>query len=518
MDRQIAEKKWDLVVIGGGVTGAGVFREAVRNGCSVLLVEQNDFAWGTSSRSSKMVHGGLRYLKEGRFLLTRTSVKERERLLREAPGLVEPLEILVPVYSDVGPGKRALEIGLSIYGIMAHEKQHSYLNPTLFQSLVPDIKTENLIGGYRFWDAQVDDARLVLRLINEGIADGGVAMNYTIASRIQRNADDYVERLFLQDVESKEEVWVNTKAIVNATGSWAETLHPSPKSNLHLRALRGSHLILPLDRIPVSQAVSFIHPADKRPIFITPWEGCMLCGTTDVDHEDNLSDEPKASKLEIQYLLDGIRHYFPSLDIRLEDCIASMAGVRPVLSEGKLPPSKESRENVVWVDNGLVTVTGGKLTTFRKMAFETLRAVRPFLPALPKNLKDDPVFERLPPEMPEDMGVAPGIWRRLFGRYGNNAESLIRMSKPEDLELIPGTHFVWAELPHAAGREQIRHLSDLLLRRVRIGVLLSKGGIELMSRVEALCRSVLPWDDKRWDAEKRDYAKLVENAYAIPSS
>ena len=144
------DKQWDLVVIGGGITGAGVFREAVRIGLKVLLVEQNDFAWGTSSRSSKMVHGGLRYLKEGRFLLTRTSVQERERLLKESPGLIEPLKILVPVYSDHGPGKQALNIGLAIYGLMAHEKQHVYYEAKEFRDLVPGVKQKNLVGGFSF--------------------------------------------------------------------------------------------------------------------------------------------------------------------------------------------------------------------------------------------------------------------------------------------------------------------------------------------------------------------------------
>ena len=332
MDLTSLDDHWDLVVIGGGVTGAGVFRESVRCGLNVLLVEKNDFAWGTSSRSSKMVHGGLRYLKEGKFLLTRTAVRERERLLGEAPGLVEPLEMLIPVYSDHGPGKRALEVGLSIYGFMAHEKQHNFLSPRLCQSLVPDLRMENLVGGFRFWDAKVDDARLVLRLIEEGCARGGTALNYVGVERINRDTDGRVTGVTLKDKETGEQKSVAAGAVINATGAWAEKLHASPKENLHLRPLRGSHLIFSRADLPVGQTVSFFHRQDKRPVFISPWEGAVLLGTTDIDHETDLDAEPATSRGEADYLMQGLRDAFPSLKTHLSSCIATLAGVRPVLS------------------------------------------------------------------------------------------------------------------------------------------------------------------------------------------
>jgi glycerol-3-phosphate dehydrogenase len=508
---------FDLVVVGGGVTGSGVFREATRAGLSVLLVEQNDFAWGTSSRSSKMVHGGLRYLKEGRFLLTRTAVKERERLLREAPGLVEPLEILVPIYDDQSPSKRALELGLSIYGLMAMEKQHSYLNEQLLRSLVPDIKTDNLQGGFRFWDAQVDDARLVLRLINEGCSEGGCALNYTKLVKLHRDEDNKITGVTVTDTETSETRRIKTGAVVNATGSWAERLHPSPKANLHLRALRGSHLIFSTQTIPVSHTVSFVHPEDQRPIFVSPWEGGILLGTTDMDHAEGLENDPVISKEEVKYLLDGVNLFLPRLNIGSDDCISTLSGVRPVLSEGKLPPSKESRDNVIWTEDGLVTVTGGKLTTFRKMAMDTLKAARPFLPPLPDPFKEsDPIFLEIDDELPTGTEVPRAVWRRLCGRYGQAARDLALNAKTEDLSYIPGTKTVWAELPHTAANENIRHLSDLLLRRVRIGLLTPNGGKACMDRIKTLCEPVLPWDAHRWEEEIAAYFKLYNQAYSIP--
>ena len=510
------DKKWDLVVIGGGITGAGIFREAVRIGLKVLLVEQKDFAWGTSSRSSKMVHGGLRYLKEGRFLLTRTSVKERERLLKESPGLVEPMEILVPVYSDHGPGKQILGFGLSIYGLMAHEKQHTYFDSGSFIKMAPEIKQDKLVGGFSFYDAKVDDARLVMRLINEGVLAGGTAVNYTQANDIIRNKKGRIKGVLVEDVETNETKELIVDTIINATGSWAEKIHLSPKKGFHLRPLRGSHIILFADALPVTKAISFIHPDDNRPIFLTPWEGGILVGTTDMDHEQSLSKEPFISEQEFAYLLRGVNVHYPSAALSYEQCISTFAGVRPVLSKGGLSPSQESRESVIWKDKGLITVTGGKLTTFRKMAFDALKAAKSFLSSSIKTIQSEPVFVKVPLNLFGDDSVSKETWLRLYGRYGFFAEMIVKNASKEDLQMIPGTHTIWAEIKHAAEHEKVRHLSDLLLRRVRLGILTPDGGREHLDRIENICKNILPWDEKQWADEKKMYLNLWKTAHGIP--
>lgn len=509
-------EKWDLIVIGGGITGAGIFREAVRMGYKTLLIEQKDFAWGTSSRSSKMVHGGLRYMAQGKFLLTLTSVREREKLLKEAPGLVETMEVLVPVYSDQKPGKHALNIGLSIYGLMALEKQHTYFNKKEFIELVPDVKKNQLVGGFQFLDAQVDDARLVLRLINESVESGGSAVNYTKVTEIVRNPDGMVTGVKVEEEEAGETKLFSTELVINATGSWAEKFHPSPTPNLHLRPLRGSHVIISKEALPINQTISFIHPDDKRPVFATIWEGRIMIGTTDLDHSEDLSKEPSATKAEVRYLLDGINAYFPEHKLTTKDCIATLAGVRPVLSEGKLDPSKESRENVVWSDKGLVTVTGGKLTTFRKMAFDTLKTALPSLSKKEKKAENEPVFARINGSYDNGSTISENAKKRLYGRYGKAAEELIIMSSPDDLQEIPGTNTLWAELPFTAKHESVRHLEDLLLRRVRIGLLLPEGGKEYLDKIQKLCKSILPWDEKKWEEEKEAYVKLWQETYSVP--
>jgi glycerol-3-phosphate dehydrogenase len=507
---------WDLIIIGGGITGAGIFREAARMGLTAILIEQRDFAWGTSSRSSKLVHGGLRYLKEGHFKMTKIAVEERERLLREAPGLVESLGFLLPIYEDQRPGKRTMQVGLSLYDIMARERQHHYYDSEKFKHMVPHINSNGLKGGFEFLDAQVDDSRLVLRLINEAVASGAYALNYTAVKHINRNADGRVAGVRVEDVETQATKQLTSAAVINATGSWAEKLHPSPEPQRHLRPLRGSHLVFPADALPLTKGFSFIHPVDNRAVFVVPWEGAVLVGTTDLDHAENLLVEPKITEEEVIYLMQGVKAMFPSLDISLQDCLCAFAGIRPVLSEGKLKPSEESREHVVWTDQGLITVTGGKLTTFRRLAMDALKAAKPFLPPDIKISRKAPAFDEVPQKPLLGYGLTPQIWRRLYGRYGMAAETLVRKAKHKDLSIIPGTHTIWAELPYVAQNEQIRHLTDLLLRRVRIGLLTPEGGKAYLKRIKKLCQKVLPWDRRRWKEETKTYLAHWIHAHALP--
>ena len=516
MSVETLPENWDLIIIGGGITGAGILRESSRMGLRVLLAEQKDFAWGTSSRSSKLVHGGLRYLKEGRPLLTKASVEERERLLIEAPGLVEALWFLVPVYRRHGLSKWTLVAALSIYDLLARKRQHRFYEDKEFLMLAPRINKEELVGGFRFFDAQVDDARLVLRLITESVALGAHAENYLTVREIIRNSQGEVVAVAVEDTETGGTRSLSTRAVINATGSWAEKLHPSPEPKRHLRLLRGSHLVFPSWIFPISEAVSFFHAADNRPIVLIPWEGAVLLGTTDIDHKEDLSVEPSITEEEVQYLMQGLQAQFPSLDVSLKECISTFAGVRPVLSKGKLPPSKESREHVVWVNKGLVTVTGGKLTTFRRLAWGALKAARPFLPASRMTRQSGPIFSPMPGKPKEDFGLPLQVWRRLYGRYGEGANELVRMAAPEDLVPIPTTPTLWAELPFAARHEKVRHLTDLLLRRVRIGLLTPEGGKGHLGRIKRLCEPVLSWDKERWEEEVDMYLDQWRHAHALP--
>ena len=518
------DQDWDVIVVGGGITGAGILREATRLGLRTLLVEKRDFGWGTSSRSSKLVHGGLRYLKERKVRLTRASVHERERLLDEGPGLIDPLGFLLATYEGDRPGRWTYSAGLSIYDLLALQWSHRRYSPEDFQMLAPHISQPGLKGGFRYGDAQTDDARLVLRLIREAVADGALALNYVTAREILRDRTLHTAPAVgvrLRDEASHDSpagrtVKVYGKVVINATGAWADQLRGQVGAPPGIRPLRGSHLIFPAWRLPVAQAVSFLHPVDRRPVFIFPWEGITLVGTTDVDHEQPLDDEPRIEPDEVAYLMAAVEAQFPSLQLSLNDVISTFAGVRPVIGSGKADPSKESRDHVVWEENGLLTVTGGKLTTFRLIALDALDAVRDRLPELPPMDKGVPVLNQVDVELPGAEYLDEAAVRCLLGRYAADAPALVAAAKPGELEPIPGTRTLWAELRWAARAEGVVHLDDLLLRRVRLGHLLLQGGKSLLPQIRAICQPELGWHDVRWEVEEAAYLDLVQRCYGLP--
>ncbi|UCC51572.1 MAG: glycerol-3-phosphate dehydrogenase/oxidase [Anaerolineaceae bacterium] len=509
-------QEWDIIVIGGGITGAGILREATKLGLHVLLVEQRDFAWGTSSRSSKLVHGGLRYLKEGNIMLTRASVQEREQLLRDGPGLIEPLDFLLATYDGDSPGRLTYGAGLTIYDLLALRWSHRYYSTQDFRLMAGNLSYEGLEGGYRYGDAQTDDARLVLRIIREAVAGGGTALNYVKAEQLVRNKSGQVTGVQLRNLESNKVANVLAPVIINATGAWADRLRHQLDATARIRPLRGSHLIFPDWRLPVAQAVSFLHPIDGRPVFLFPWEGVTLVGTTDVDYNASLEEEPGITAEEVAYLMAAVEARYPMLGISLDDIIASFAGVRPVIGSGKENPSEESRDHVIWQEDGLITVTGGKLTTFRLVAFDVLDKVRHFLPDLPDIDKELPILDQIDKGLPDHTALDETTQRRLLGRYGVDAYALVETAQDGELEPISGTPILWAELRWAARAEGVVHLDDLLLRRVRLGLMIHQGGKSLLSHIRSICQPELAWDDSRWRKEESAYLSLWQRCYALP--
>ena len=511
-------RKWNLIVVGGGITGAGIFREATRLGLSALLVEKRDFGWGTSSRSSKLVHGGLRYLKERKLHLTRVSVHERERLLHQGPGLIDPLGFLLATYKGDRPGRWIYGAGLSVYDLLALQWTHEHYSADDFQMLAPHISHKGLTGGFRYGDAQTDDARLVLRVIREAVADGGLALNYAAAEGVIKSENSsLVEGVRLRDQVTGRQLEVSGTVVINATGAWADRLREQVGVPARIRPLRGSHLIFPSWRLPVAQAISFLHPVDRRPVFIFPWECITLVGTTDVDHDQPLDEEPRISGEEVAYLMAAVEAQFPALQLGLDDIISTFAGVRPVIGSGHADPSKESRDHVVWEEDGLLTVTGGKLTTFRLIALDALRSVRKRLPDLSPLDDEVPVLNQVDLTLPGAEHLTELTRRRLLGRYGADAPALVQAAEPGELEPIPSTEILWAELRWAARAEGVVHLDDLLLRRVRLGHLLGEGGESILPRIRTICQTELGWDDTRWEGEEAEYLRLWQSAYSLPA-
>lgn len=493
---QALAPRYDLIVIGGGITGAGILHEAAACGARTLLVEQHDFASGTSSASSKLIHGGLRYLKTGQWRLTLESVRERQHLLREAAGLVEPQPFLMPVYRGVRPGKTVLRLGLWLYDRMAGQASSRWVDAARALEFEPELRREGLLGALLYEDARTDDARLVLRLILDALQAGAQVRNYCRAVELLRE-NSRVAGVRLRD-ESGEEREIAAKIVINATGAWTATLPGAPP----LRPLRGSHFVFPLDKLPIRRAVSWLHPRDRRPVFAYPWEGVALYGTTDLDHETRV-EQPRMSRAEAEYLLEGLAHQFPALHLRAADAIACYAGVRPVVAGGKANPSAESRESVLWSEPGLIGITGGKLTTFRITARQVLLEAAKQRPALAPCTRAAR-FSR----------AAAHASVRQQGRLGAAAQRFLAETMTAERRPIAGTLYSMAELRWAARHEYVRHLDDLLLRRTRLGLVMPHGARELLPELRALCQAELGWDEAQWQDEQRRYLGRWQQAHS----
>jgi glycerol-3-phosphate dehydrogenase len=526
------ESQWDLLVVGGGITGAGIYREAARLGLKVLLVEQQDFAWGTSSRSSKMVHGGLRYLGSGQFGLANDSVKERQNLMNELPGLVNPLPFMMAHYKGVFPGPWIFDKLLAVYDFMAGQRYRHFFKKGIGDFLVPGINTQRLKGATQFSDAVTDDARLVLRVLHDGNNDGGTALNYlkAVDTLIETNDQNVkqVRGLRLKDQVSGDQFEVSANVVINATGAWTDELRQTLGQQKVIRPLRGSHLVVPFWRLPTAFTVSFFHADDKRPVFVFPWEGVTVIGTTDLDHQQDETSESSITSEEVSYLLAAANHQFHDAHLAPKDVRATWSGVRPVVSKHQEQsadtsrpnkPSDEKREHAVWDDHGLISVAGGKLTTYRLIALDVLQKAAPYLSIPDSQLTTNSHFE---PQFVDARvtGLSTEAKKRLSGRYGESAGDIIVQAKTSQFELqkIATTDTLWAELIWACQSESVQHLDDLLLRRTRIGLLLDRGAAEIFDELKIICQQYLFWDDLTWQAERSRYQKIIDQHYSLPGA
>ncbi|WP_100640877.1 glycerol-3-phosphate dehydrogenase/oxidase [Marinobacter salexigens] len=522
---QNGPQTFDVVVVGGGITGAGIAREAAGSGLKTLLVEQKDFAWGTSSRSSKMVHGGLRYLGSGQYKLTRDAVTERQRLMAEAPGLIEPLRFIMPHFQRQFPGPRLFQILLRVYDWIARSKSRHFLTPGQAMQWVPGLNTEKLSAASGFTDAVTDDARLVQRVITEARQDGAWCLNYVKALRVIRK-EGQVSGLELQAENEPNPFAVDTPLIINATGVWADRLQSQNNSEapMTIRPLRGSHLVLPWQALPVSCTVSLLHPDDKRPVFAFPWAGTTVLGTTDLDHPESLDKEPHITDEEAEYLLRIAGRLFPGATVSRDNVLSTWSGVRPVVmaaqkAANSKAPSKESREHEFREDKGLISIAGGKLTTFRLIAREALtRGLHDEVLLRPQS---DPVFRRSP-SAPKPANISRQNWQRLTGYYGSDLPSVLTagpatlVSDDTTNCTVPG-ELLWAEVVWACAQEDVQHLDDLMLRRTRLGLIAPEGGRALLPKLKHYCQSVLNWDDEQWHFEENRYLALWNQAYSLPN-
>jgi glycerol-3-phosphate dehydrogenase len=530
----LAGERFDLVVIGGGITGAGVALDAASRGFSVALVEKADFASGTSGRSSKLIHGGLRYLQRLDLSLVREALRERQLMVKLAPHLVRPLAMVVPAFAGARPD-RLVGIGLNLYDAMAapslrarrrgrraaedapgtepSSARHRLITGDQVLELLPALARRHPTAGYLFHDCQADDARLVLTVLSEAERFGAVCANRAAVTELRLGDDGRAAGVTVLDRERQIEFTVRAANVVSATGVWADRIRPGGR---HTEAQmptiapsRGTHLVIAHRDLPL-RAGAIVPAGEGRSIFALPWLGHSLIGTTDVHYAGDI-DHVRPSDADIEYLLSAVNRFFAT-DLHRGDLTGAYAGVRPLISSGDARRSVDiSRKAELYeTSSGMITITGGKLTTWRRMAKLAVdRIVQRDGRRAPCRTHQIPLGQPVDPAgLPSVSGVSEPSRRALAQRYGHAAQQLLdaaRRDRQLARPILEGLPDLLAEAPFAARYEQARSVGDVLLRRTRLGLV---EGARLCAhddhaplRVARAMATELGWDGRRVAAE-----------------
>jgi glycerol-3-phosphate dehydrogenase len=525
---RMASEEFDVVVVGGGIVGAGVALDAATRGLSVAVVEARDFASGTSSRSSKLIHGGLRYLEQYNFDLVREALTERGLLLqRIAPHLVRPVPFLFPL-THHGWERGYVGAGIALYDALAFSMgstrgvpRHRHLLRRQALRLAPALRKDAFVGAIQYWDAQMDDARYVMTVLRTAAAYG-----VQVASRTQcvgfLREGERVTGVRIRDLESGAESQVRAKQVVNATGVWTDDIQElvGGRGQIHVRASKGIHLVVPRDRI--HSATGIILRTEKSVLFVIPWGRHWIIGTTDTPWDlDKV--HPAASKVDIEYVLEHVNAVL-NTPLTPDDVEGVYAGLRPLLYGESAETSKLSREHVVAHPvPGLVIVAGGKFTTYRVMAKDAVDAVAHGLDEkVPESctvsitLVGGEGFQALwnsRNRLAQTSGLHVARIEHLLRRYGTLIEDLLALIRERpDLgrPLTGADDYLRAEIVYAAGHEGARHLNDVLARRTRISIETWDRGFGVAEEAAELLAPVLGWEKDQIEREVEYYQKRVE--------
>lgn len=531
--RRLAEESFDVLVIGGGVTGAGVALDAASRGLRTALVEKADFASGTSSKSSKMVHGGIRYLQQREFRLVYENLAERQRLLDNAPHLVSPLPFLIPLFGRDGVVSKAVARSYSsalwmydLTGGWRIGERHREVSKEEALAHLRTLDTAHLVAGFLYFDARADDARLTLSIARTAAVEYGAAVaNYTPVVRLTTGADGAADGAVVRPVPDDEssDFAVRARVVVNATGVWADAVRALDEGahTREIRPAKGVHVTVPAERMPCDIAAVIPVPKDKRSIFVVSWPGTDLVylGTTDTDYEGPL-DDPVCTPEDVDYLLDAANGVTTSKLTR-SDVTGVWAGLRPLLvpdsgrhlSERTADLSR--RHTVRTSPHGVVTVTGGKLTTYRKMAQDTVDAVVTRLGESPRRRRCVTKSLRLvgATTKPRDPVTQAQPHARLLGRYGTDASAVLALAegRPDLLQpVVAGLPYTGAELLYAVREEMACTMEDLLARRTRASIQRAHATMEAAPAVAALVAADLGWSDATAADQAVRFAKGCE--------
>ncbi len=545
----IAGQRFEVVVIGGGITGAGVALDAASRGYSVALLERDDYAAGTSSRSSKMVHGGLRYLQNFDLGLVREALLERQLMVQLAPHLVYPTPFLVPSLGEERRDRR-VGIGLNMYDVMAttrvgrsrremrsarEDDEDSYWSPDRHRTIdrdevvemVPSLAPRDPKDAYLFYDCQTDDVRLVLTVLGEAERFGAVMLNGAEVTEVI-SSGGLARGVAFVEAESGERFEVEADNVVNATGVWADRVRPEEvleeEDVPRIAPSRGTHVLLDRADLSTGSAACIVPAGESRAIFALPWYGRTLVGTTDNDFDGDI-DNPRPGDEEIAYLLDAVNAFF-GVSLTQSDLVGAYAGVRPLISTGDPKKSVDiSRKAELYeTSSGMLTITGGKLTTWRRMAKQTVdRLVEREGREAPCHTAEIPLgMEARPEDLEAPDGLGAESVSQLAFRYGHAARAVLDLARKDPqlaAPIVAGRPDLLAEAVIAARHEQARCVADVLLRRTRLGILAAPQlrTAEAARPVAEAMGSELGWSRRRVKREAEAWPPAAATAGIDPA-
>ncbi len=537
--RAASQQTFDLIVIGGGITGAGIALDAANRGLSVALFEKHDFAWGTSSRSTKLIHGGLRYLKQFEVNLVREVGLERAIVHRNARHIVRPERMLLPIVTGGSLGYTMSSIGLWVYDKLADvpkTERRVMLSAKRSSEVEPLLRQDILTGGGLYYEYRTDDARLTIEALKTASAAGALCFNYSSVQAFTYQ-DAQINGVEVRDEVGGETFQIKAKLVVNAAGPWVDNLRKldhedpaaqQPKKRLHLT--KGIHVVVPYAKLPLQQSVYFDVLADKRMVFAIPRAGVTYIGTTDTNYQGD-TDNPVATTADVQYVLDAANAMFPSIHLKLDDVVSTWAGLRPLIHETGKSPSELSRKDEVFLSaTGLISIAGGKLTGYRKMAEKVVDQVchklkhkascnTETLTLSGGDFANDEAVNTFTHQRigeVRQLNIPAAEIASLVWKYGSNTDAIIEHA----FELFPSVQdgpkaLLMAEVWYGVEHEMCLSLSDFIIRRTGRLYFERETLAQLYPAIATYQGQLLGWDEAKRQAEISQFEQAYQEVLAF---